>query len=314
MNLLSSSKTNGKRNVLVHGLPYFGNMFAQIMNSENWQFRFYPDHGIGNFAALAWQLSACDIAYQIGGRVTAGKFLWAAKQLKKRKVVMHWAGSDTLDERCHVALGKSDPWVTKELCHWAESEWMVKEVQDLGIACERVPLPSSTIPERVSPLPSKFSVLVHMPSVYLGYLYGLDRILQVSRNLPHISFELVGLKVGRIQGAPGNLRIYGRVADLSDFYRRATILWRPVRHDGLSFMVREALGHGRHVLYTYPLPGCVKVNDAKDAQKEIERLYRWHELGQLRVNQVGHQMVREQYAAISLKQQILTRLELLLQS
>jgi len=314
MNLRNPSRKPATRRVLVHGLPYFGSMFAQLMSGEGWQFRFYPDEGIGNFAALAWELTVCDIAYQIGGRVTAGKFLWAVKGLKKRRIVMHWAGSDTLDERGHVALGKSDPWVRQEVHHWAESDWMVKEVRQLGLPCECVPLPSSAIPERASPLPSEFSVLVHMPSVDLGYLYGLDRILHVARNVPQIRFELVGLKVGRIPDAPKNLHVYGRVADLSEFYQRATVVWRPVRHDGLSFMVREALGHGRHVLYTYPVPGCVQVNDSEDAQREIERLHAEHNTGRLGINEDGQREVAENYAKIPLKEQILTRLELLLQS
>lgn len=300
------------RRVLVHGLPYFGSIFAQLMSGDGWEFRFYPDRGIANFAALARELSRCDIAYQIGGRVTIGKFLWTAKRLNKRKIVMHWAGSDVLDERGLVALGKRDPWVAHGIRHWAESDWMVSEVQDLGMACECVPLPSSLIPERASPLAQNFSVLVHVPSVSLSYLYGLDRILQVAWNLPQIEFELVGLKSGKITNAPHNLRIHGRIQNLADFYRRACVVWRPVRHDGLSFMVREALGHGRHVLYTYPLPGCVQVSGPEDAQREILRLFELHQRGELGINEVGQRVVAEHYASGSLKQEILRLLEALL--
>lgn len=311
---LRTSKRSGTRKVLVHGLPYFSRMFAELMSGDGWEFRFYPDHGIANFAALAWELNACDIAYQIGGRVTAGKFLWAAKQLRKRQIVMHWAGSDTLDERGYVALGKSDPWVTREICHWAESDWMVEEVRELGLPCERVPLPSAVIPDQASALPSRFSVLVHVPSVDVGHLYGLDRILEVTRNLPEIRFELVGFKFGRIAGAPPNLVVHGRLPELSDVYRRNSVLWRPVRHDGLSFMVREALGHGRYVLYTYPVEGCIQVSSSHDAQAEIRRLYAVHQAGQLERNEAGPRVVAEQYGKVLLKQQILRRLEALLPS
>jgi hypothetical protein len=310
----TTSRKRTTRRVLVHGLPYFGKIFAQLMSGDGWEFRFYPDQGLTNLTALAWELSACDIAYQIGGRVTAGKFLWSAKRLNKRRLVMHWAGSDALDERGPVALGKSDPWVVRQVHHWAESDWMVREVQELGLSCERIPLPSAAIPDQASPLPSQFSVLVHIPSEHLGFLYGLDRILQVARNLPQIPFELVGLKAGRISGAPNNLRVHGRIAELSKFYQQASVVWRPVRHDGLSFMVREALGHGRHVLYSYPFHGCVQVKGAGDAQKEIEGLYALHQLGQLRINETGRREVMEKYARNPLKQQILGRLEALLQS
>jgi len=297
------------RRVLVHGLPYFGSGFAREMSGDGWEFTFYPDRGIGNLAAMTRELMRCDIAYQIGGRVTAGKFLRAAKLLNKKRIVMHWAGSDVLDERGFVASGKSDPWVTKKLHHWAESDWMVNEVKELGLRCEQVPLPSSLIPEEASPFPKTFSVLVHMPSVDVGYLYGLDRILQVARNLPDVPFELVGLKSGRIVNAPGNLRIHGRVQDLREFYKKSAVVWRPVRHDGLSFLVREALGHGRHVLYTYSLEGCVRVSGDEDAQREIVRLLDLHQQGRLALNEAGRHAVLRTYSRGLLKQDILRRLE-----
>src|SRR5215469_9073172 len=301
-----------RRRVLVHGLPYFGKMFAELMTGDGWDFRYYADEGIGNYAALAWHLGACDIAYQIGGRVTTGKFLWAAKRLKKKRIVMHWAGSDTLDERGFVALGRTDPWIREKISHWAESEWMVREVEDLGLACEQVPLPSAAIPQFPAPLPQIFSVLVHVPAVQVGLLYGLDRILHVARSLPEVRFELVGLKSGTITGAPENLRIHGRVSELRGFYQRASVVWRPVRHDGLSFMVREALGHGRHVLYSYAFPGCILVRDTEDARAEIERLRQLHQRGELGINEPGLQFVTEKYDKSLIKREILDRLNNLL--
>jgi hypothetical protein len=300
------------RKVLVHGLPYFGGEFARVMSGGDWEFSFYPDRGITNLTGLALGLKRCDIAYQIGGRVTTGKFLRAARLLNKKRIVMHWAGSDVLDERGFVALGKYDPWVVQQIRHWAECDWMVNEVKGLGILCERVPLPSSLIPEQASPLPGTFSVLVHMPSVELGYLYGLDRILQVARNLPQVRFVLVGLKAGPIVNAPNNLKIHGRLQELRKFYENASVVWRPVRHDGLSFLVREALGYGRHVLYTYPLEGCVQVSGADDAQKEIVRLFELHQQGRLELNTTGQRSVVRSYSCSPLKQDILRRLEAML--
>jgi glycosyltransferase involved in cell wall biosynthesis len=282
------------------------------MSGEGWEFSFYPDRGIGNLARMARALTRCDVAYQIGGRVTAGQFLRAAKLLNKKRIVMHWAGSDVLDERGYVALGYSDRWVVNNIRHWAESDWMVKEVEELGISCERVPLPSSLIPEQASPLPEEFSVLVHVPSADLGYLYGLDRILKVARNVPRVRFELVGWLAGRIPDAPDNIRIHGRVRELRKFYEKAAVVWRPARHDGLSFLVREALGHGRHVLYSYPLEGCVQVSGAEDAQKEIVRLSELHQQGRLELNIAGQRGVTRSYSCGALRHDILRRLEVML--
>jgi hypothetical protein len=313
--LLLTSRRPPVRRVLVHGLIYFGQMFAELMDGDGWQFRYYPDAGIRNLAAMARELSGCDMAYQIGGRVTQGKFLQAARLLHKKKIVMHWVGSDTVDEQKEVAEGKSEPWVFDSIRHWAESDWMVREVQALGLSCELVPLPSSRVPDWPSPLPREFSVLVYMPDTRRSELYGLDRILQVARELPHIPFDLVGLLHGPIPDPPPNLKIYGRIPNLADFYRKASVVWRPVRHDGLSFMVLEALGHGRQVLWSYAFPGCVQVNSASEARDEIARLHTLHQQGRLGINCVGVQAISNGgYLPQRLRAEILTRLDRFLES
>lgn len=304
-----------RRRVLVHGLVYFGPLFANFMNGEGWEFHYYPDQGIGNLAAMLQELAACDLAYQLGGRVTRGKFLHTARVLGKKKIVMHWLGSDVLDEQRAVLAGERDPWVLRQLHHWAESDWMVREVSALGVPCELVPFPSALVPESPTPLPDEFRVLVYVPSLERSELYGLDRILQVACELPEISFELVGLRDGPIPDAPGNLRIHGRQPNLLEAYRHCSVLWRPVRHDGVSWMVLESLGHGRHVLWTYPFPGCVQVHDATDAREQILRLYRLHQQGLLRINSDGARlMASEGYQPQLLRKRIYSLLEEILES
>jgi hypothetical protein len=301
--------------VLVHGLPYFGQMFANLMDGDGWRFRYFNDYGARNLVLMADELRKCDLAYQIGGRVTVGKFLHAVQLFKKKKIVMHWVGSDTLDEQSEVAEGKAAPWVLNGIHHWAESHWMVREVETLGTSCELVPLPSARVPSRPTPLPSKFSVLVYMPDTSRANLYGLDRILEVSRSLPNIPFELVGLMRGTIQDRPPNLRIHGRIPELSEFYRRASVVWRPVRHDGLSFMVMEALGHGRHVLWSYPFPGATQTDSADETIEVIRRLYCWHAQGRLEINWAGVEAIATGgYLPGTLRSQIRKRLQKIIES
>ncbi len=303
------------RRVLVHGLPYFARMFADLMSGDGWEFRFYPDSGLSNLVSMARELFACDIAYQIGGRVTLGRFLHAARAFGKKKIVMHWVGSDTLDERKVVARRRSSRWVINNVFHWADSEWLTNEVETLGLSCERMPLPSSLIPEKPCELPSEFSVLVYIPDIDRSYLYGLDRVLQVARELPQVQFELVGLRNGSVPDPPPNLRIHGRIPDLGEFYRRACVVWRPVRHDGLSFMVLEALGHGRHVLWSYAFPGCRQVHDVADARAEILRLQALHRQQQLGINTAGVRAITEGgYLPRALRARIRARLDQILES
>jgi len=304
-----------KRRVLVHGLVYFGQMFAELMDGDGWEFRYYPDHGAMNLAQMVRELAECDLVYQIGGRVSLGPFLRAAHALRKSRIVMHWVGSDTFEQQQELADGKSHAWVMSGIHHWAESTWMVREVETLGLGCELIPLPSARVPDGPSPLPTEFSVLVYMPVVDRGQLYGLDRILSAARALPHIPFVLVGLYDGTIEDAPPNLEIHGRVPDLGEFYRRATVVWRPVRHDGLSFMVMEAMGHGRHVLWTYPFRGCIRVETAEDAIHEIERLHAEHMVGRLTINQEAVEAIAEGgYLPGVLRSEIRARLEQLIEA
>jgi hypothetical protein len=280
---------NGRapRRVLVHGLVYFGQVFADYMTGDGWDFQYFPDRGLANLASMANALRRCDLVYQIGGRVSTGKFLRAAKLAGKDRIVMHWVGSDTLDQKIETNAGRSDPWVLNSIHHWADSPWIFKEVESLGISCELVPLPSARVPARPLAMPKEFSVLVYVPSVERTELYGLDMIFAVARNLPQISFELVGLRDGPLRDHPPNIRSHSRIANLSAFYERASVVWRPARHDGLSWMVLESLGYGRHVLWTYPFPGCTRVESASEATAEIQRLYELHKNHKLAMNHEG---------------------------
>jgi hypothetical protein len=283
-----------------------------LMSGDDWEFRFFPDDGIRNLVAMAKYLMSCDLVYQIGGRLTLGKFLRIAKLLGKKRVIVHWCGSDVISARRELTQGKAVPWVTQKLHHWGDSEHITREVKAMGLSCEaNIPLPSLSIPDSPCRLPSEFSVLVYVPDANRGELYGLDSILDVARRLPQVPFDLVGLKRGTIPSPPPNLRIHGHIP-LAEFYRRAVVVWRPVRHDGLSFMVLEALGYGRHVLWTYPFPGCLHVTCAEEARHQIARLHRLHEQGQLGINEDGAQVIAEKYVPQFVKKQILGHLERIL--
>jgi hypothetical protein len=310
-----TSRVRSDRTVLVHGLLHAGTMFAELMDGDGWRFRYYPDSGLANLTAMARELSAADVVYQIGGRTTMGKFLGAARLLRKQKIVMHWAGSDVLDERNALVRAKSDAWVLEKVSHWAVSEWIQEEARGIGVDCQLVPIPSAHIPDCPPPLPEEFAVLVYLPAVSRAHLYGLDRILEVARDLPEIRFELVGLVEGQIDDRPANLRIHGRIPNLAAFYRRASVVWRPVRHDGLSCMVMEGLGYGRHVLWSYAFPGCVQVTSALNARDEIARLYGLHQQNKMPLNSAGRQALADGgYLPRQARLSILARLEKILES
>jgi glycosyltransferase involved in cell wall biosynthesis len=219
-------------------------------------------------------------------------------------VIILWCGSDALFAKQELAQGKMDPWVRNRI-HWAVSPWLAEEVSALGINCEYV---QTSFVDSVSPapLPEKFSVLVYAPSLEKAELYGVDLILEAARKLRNIEFKMVGLQEGSIPDCPSNLQVFGHV-DPDRFYRESTVLWRPVRHDGLPFMVLEALAHGRHVLYSYPFPGCVHVSGPNAACREMERLRDLHSSGTLALNENGRQVVRQDFNPQVVRARLLSR-------
>jgi hypothetical protein len=294
--------------VLVHGLRYFCKKLPGAFESNGWDIRYHPATSVVSVLALIRDLMRADLLFVWGARISMGRVLRAARTFKKKKVVLFWCGSDVLRAQEEHADGALNPWVAQQI-HWAGAPWLAEEIQALGLPCEYVPITWVSSVQEIPPLPENFSVLVYMPSVRLGKLYGLPRILEVARMLPDVSFELIGLIEGQITDPPPNLKIFGRIQDndMKEFYRRASIYWRPVSHDGLSFMSLEALSYGRYVVWSYPFPHCALAKNAAQDKAEIERLYAIHQANEFRLNQPGIDLVSQDFSPERIKEEYLER-------
>ena len=292
--------------VLVHGLEFFCERLPGAFQTAGWDIRHHSVHRLASIFRLLGDLRRADLIFIWGGRISMGKVLRAARFFDKRKIVLLWSGSDVLGAQFQFAEGKLNPWIAGQT-HWAGAPWLADEIRAIGLKCEYVPVTWVSIVEKPRPLPKNFSVLVYLPSVRRAKLYGLDRILQVSRSLPHISFELVGLVDGQIPDPPPNLHISARIRDMAEVYRRSTVYWRPVQHDGLCFMSLEALSHGRHVIWSYPFPHCYQSSNAEEDRAHIERLHASHCSGSLLVNDSGIDVVSKNFSLESIKREYLRR-------
>jgi len=304
---LHTTEIGQPRTVLLHGLPYFCSKLAAILRDESWDIRHHPRHTLSGLAALVADLSRCDLAFTWGGRISLGKFLWAARGLGKDKLVMLWSGSDVLFARRELAAGKMDPWV-KDKIHWAVSPFLAEEVRALGLSCDYVQASFVQPVPTPRPLPDEFSVLVYVPGREKAALYGLDQVLEVADKLRSVQFTIVGWPLTQELQAPPNLKICGWVNDLTPFIERATVIWRPVQHDaGISFMVLDALAHGRHVLYSYPFVGCAHTTTTLAARIELERLLSLHDSNSLFLNEAGIQAIASEFNPRRVRETILTR-------
>jgi hypothetical protein len=293
--------------VVVHGLYTFCAKLPALLGNERWDVR-HCTYGPVGLATLTNDLRRCDLAYTWGGRISFGKFLWAARCLGKKKIVQLWCGSDVLFAQKQRMTQKPEPWIADKI-HWAVSPALAEEVRALGLRCEYVQASFVDAVPTIAPLPKKFSVLTYMPSVTKGKLYGLDLMLEVAHQLPGVEFNLVGVEEKQVPNAPRNFKVHARMP-MGPFLERATVVWRPVRHDGgISFMVLEALAHGRHVLYSNPFVACTQVRDAAAARAEIEKLLALHNTGKLKLNQAGIEAIARSYTSDKVRADLLKRFE-----
>lgn len=72
-------------------------------------------------------------------------------------------------------------------------------------------------------------------------------------------------------------------------------------------MILEALAQGRHVLYTYSHPGCIRATDASSALREIEALRAKHGAGILDLNSAGMQYIDSYCSVEKVRDEILGR-------
>jgi hypothetical protein len=169
--------------------------------------------------------------------------------------------------------------------HWACGKHLVPELAALGISARYVPLASAAVPDAIAPMPSDFTVLTYLPEPRREF-YGQRMIWRAAQALPNVRFIAVG--AGRRQaGAPPNVEYTGEVHDMDARLDAASVLIRFTEHDGLSLSVIEALARGRHVIWTYDLPGVTVVRSADGAIAQLQRFHALHERGVLDINRAG---------------------------
>jgi hypothetical protein len=290
-------------------LAYFCGKLARTIYGDGWEVLDRSGHSPLQLVDLVRDLAQCDLTYTWGGRATMGKFLWAARLLQKKKMVILWSGSDVLFAQKQLAGGLPVSWIADKV-HWANAPWIAEEVRAMGLTCEYVPQVHfiKTV-ERPKPLPSKFSVLLFMANAERTALYGWDRMVEAASSLPQVEFNLCGLPQGQTLRGPQNIKVHNWTSDLTPLLEQSTVVYRPVRHDGLSFTVLEALSHGRHVVWTYPLTGCIQATSAADASVELARLLAAHESGTLTLNQVGRNYIATHHSFEVARSELLRRWE-----
>jgi hypothetical protein len=182
--------------------------------------------------------------------------------------------------------------------HWAGAPWLAEELAPLGVTARWLPHSWVEPPERLPPLPtpeaSPFTLLAYLPEKRAAF-YGAAAVFAVARALPDARVLVAGSS--SLPGdVPANVSFLGWVREMTPLYVRVHALLRLPRHDGLSFMVQEALALGRYAIWPYPFTGAIRATGAAEAVAAAAELGRRHVAGCLSLNEAGAAHVREQYA------------------
>lgn len=279
------------KRVLLLGYPYFVDKLQELGSDSRYCLVPFPKKGFRMWLALL----RSDLVYLIGGDLRPNRFYRVALLLRK-KLIFHWVGSDILAMQDWRNQGKRfAPAFVKRVTHWAEVDWTARELAALDIPARVIPLTPATFPESVKELPEKFVALTYLPPEKAGF-YGESLIIQLAKAFPDVTFLAVGTApTARNSAWPGNLVSVGWVGDMAELYREVSVLIRLTQHDGLSFMVLEALANARYVIWSYSFDGVFQANDYSRLEQVFRDLYQEYRDGKLQLNYPGRERVMQFY-------------------
>jgi len=286
--------------VAVGGSPHFGQQVAALLDGDGWRAAYLETRGWRPDAALRALRAAraADALYLVGGQIARGSRPHALRLLLRAPCVMHWTGTDILYARRTVRRGRAAGLLRHGCVHWTGAPWHVTELAAIGVHAAWMPHSAVDAPERLPAFPETFTVLAYLRPGRERF-YGAEAVRAAATALPEAHVLVAGVEA--LAGAPANVRCLGWVADMPALYARSHVLLRLPAHDGLSFMVQEALAHGRYAVWNYPLTGAIPARDIDGAVAYLRRLAADHAAGALPLNVEGAAYVRERFAATRIR-------------
>jgi hypothetical protein len=283
---------------LVIGLPYFAKMVAKNLSDIDFGNKYIslnPSEKLVDRIRFLLHLPFADVVYLIGASTSCGGSLKSALLLKK-KIVMHWVGTDVLVAHKAFKNKKIDHELLKRARHLCIVSWLQEELKQIGIHADIVPITGfeNEIPDP-QPLPEKFSILSYVGKTKeQAEFYGVKHLIRLAIDFPHIEIKIAG-KTEYDQPLPDNIKILGWITDMASHYKECVLYLRLTEHDGISFMVLEALSHGRYVARSQEHEICYFVPTYAHLKDIVEKLYLKHQAGTLKENREGFCYIRNNF-------------------
>lgn len=246
-----------------------------------------------------------DILYSINGALHGSKMFDLALKWNK-KIVMHWAGSDVLRARESFKKGSFQKEFIEKAAHWCQSEWIQKELNEIGINAEIIGIHGQKTLSEAKPFPKEMKVLSYLPENRAGF-YGEQAILTCAQAFPEINFHLIG--TGK-KYQEKNILSHGWVNNPEDFINDSVVVIRFAEHDSLADIVLKSLHRGRYVLYNYPFNYCEHCTTHDDLIKSIGSFKSKFDKGLLELNIQAHNFVESSFNENVIFNQLHKRLQL----
>ena len=257
--------------------------------------------GLHRNPAVLARLARYDVIHGIYMRRFVALALILAKLLGKA-TICHWEGSDILNFNSSLQTRLMTRFLEYFVdCNLVFSENLQDELADVGIEALVLPVPigNEYFSDDLPSLPKRLTVLAKIADTNL--YYG-EAIFAIARNIPTVKFYLVPVQDKRLieiaaltpslLDLPDNVVYLGWHDNLAEVYKDCTVLVRLTKHDGMSYMVLEALALGRHVIWNHSyVPYCHVVKELEDVIKVLKRLEQ-----KVSLNVRGARFVRENFS------------------
>lgn len=197
----------------------------------------------------------CDTLYLVYGRNYSSYRIVRLAAALKRRIIIHWIGSDVLQAAASSNGGLSGWNADFRHIDLACAPHLADELAEIGISAEYVPiLPVENRCELV-PMPPSHAVLAYIPEDREQF-YGIETAKSLAAKHPDIPFYIVANRGKNDVNKLSNIHYLGMLdrEALHTQYAKSSILLRCTEHDGLPVMILEAMQLGRQVIYNFRFP------------------------------------------------------------
>lgn len=255
-----------------------------LSNVPNFKPHEYENMYLLGFYPLGWQ-QHMSLFYELGD---------TKNELVYKKRIIHWIGTDIYQMQTKLNwmawknitgfLNHND----FNFTHLSECEATQKELEELGIKSEIVPLPAKEVYD-LCEFPIEFTIGVYINPTQ--DMYFEDFMYDLADSMPDIKFKFFGNPAMKDK-VEGNKEWVGYV-DMRDFLPTVSAIVRLTRHDGLPMGPAEAMMMGRNCLTSLRMPHALhtEVNGVPDKADVIEKI---RQLQTMPLNEEGSKYWKEE--------------------